>query len=55
MTPQLAYRIPDIAKALGMSPGAVRQMILQGLIPTHRLGKRVFVLPEELEQAIKGR
>ncbi len=58
MEKQLAYRIPDVARLLGTTEAAVRRIIQNGDIPSRRLGRRVVVLPEELEahlQSLKHR
>ncbi len=53
-TAQLVYRIPDVARLLGMSEAAARRMIERGDIPSRRLGRRVVVLPEDLEAHLKS-
>ena len=53
-TTQLVYRIPDVARLLGMSEAAARRMIERGDIPSRRLGRRVVVLPEDLEAHLKS-
>jgi len=51
---QLVYRVPEVARLLGTTEAAVRRMIQKGAIPSRRLGRRVIVLPEELEACIKS-
>ena len=53
-TKQLAYRVPDVARLLGCSEAAARRMIERGEIPSRRLGRRVVVLPEELEAYLRS-
>ncbi len=53
-TKQLVYRVPDVARLLGCSEAAARRMIERGEIPSRRLGRRVVVLPEELEAFLKS-
>ena len=48
-TRQLIYRVPDVAKLLGTTEAAIRRMISTGAIPSRRLGRRVIILPDELE------
>ena len=52
-TEQLIYRVPDVARLLGCSEAAARRMIEKGDIPSRRLGRRVVVIPEELETFLK--
>lgn len=47
-TTSLLYRVPDLARALNCTEHAVRRMIERQVIPSHRLGRRVIVLHEEL-------
>ena len=51
---RLLYRIPDVAELLGCSETAARRMIERGHIPARRLGRRIVVLPDELEQYLKS-
>ncbi len=54
MEKQLIYRVPDVARLLGTTEAAVRRMIQTGVIPSRRLGRRVIVIPEELEAYLKS-
>ncbi len=49
MEKRLVYRVPDVARLLGTTESAVRRMIQTGAIPSRRLGRRVIILPDELE------
>ncbi len=51
---RLIYRVPEVAKLLGTTEAAVRRMIQTGAIPSRRLGRRVIVIPEELEACLKS-
>ena len=51
---QLIYRVPDVARLLGCSEAAARRMIERGDIPSRRLGRRVVVIPQELEAYLKA-
>ena len=51
---KLVYRVPDLARLLGSTEAAVRRMIQTGAIPSRRLGRRVVVLPEDLEAHLKS-
>ncbi len=53
-TEQLVYRVPDVARLLGCTEAAARRMIERGEIPSRRLGRRVVVLPEDLEAHLKS-
>ena len=53
-TEQLIYRVPDVARLLGCSEAAARRMIERGDIPSRRLGRRVVVMPEELEAHLRS-
>ena len=49
MEKRLVYRVPDVARLLGTTESAIRRMIQTGAIPSRRLGRRVIILPDELE------
>ncbi len=51
---RLVYRVPDVARVLGTTEAAVRRMIQTGAIPSRRLGRRVVVMPEELEAHLRS-
>ncbi len=53
-TEQLIYRVPDVARLLGCSEAAARRMIERGEIPSHRLGRRVIIIPQELEDYLQS-
>ncbi len=50
---QLMLRVPDVARLLGCTDEAARQMIKRGEIPSRRMGRRVIVLKSELETHLK--
>jgi len=50
---QLMLRVPDVARLLGCTDEAARQMIKRGEIPSRRMGRRVIVLKSELEALLK--
>jgi len=50
---QLVLRIPDVAARLGMTPNAVRHLIERKTLPSRKLGGRVVVLPDELDQFVR--
>ena len=50
---KLVYRVPDLARLLSTTEAAVRRMIQTGAIPSRRLGRRVVVIPQELEAHLK--
>jgi excisionase family DNA binding protein len=50
---QLAYRVPQVARLLGLSEHAVRRMIQRGQLPAHRLGRRLFILQEDLAHVLQ--
>ncbi len=50
---QLMLRVPDVARLLGCTDEAARQMIKRGEIPSRRMGRRVIVLKSELEAHLK--
>ncbi len=53
-TEQLIYRVPDVARLLGCSEAAARRMIERGEIPSRRLGRRVIIIPQELEDYLQS-
>jgi excisionase family DNA binding protein len=46
----LALRVPDVAKALGITESNCRQMINRGQLPARKLGRRVIILADELQR-----
>ncbi len=50
---QLALRVPSVARLLGCTDEAARQMIKRGEIPSRRMGRRVIVLKSELEAHLR--
>jgi excisionase family DNA binding protein len=51
---RLTYRIADLACLLGCSEIAARRMVERGDIPSRRLGRRVVILPDELDAHLKS-
>ena len=51
---QLVYRVPDVAKLLGMTELATRRAIERGEIPSRKWGRRVVVLPAELRAHLEA-
>ena len=45
---QLVYRVPDVARLLGMTELATRRAIERGEIPARKWGRRVVIIPSEL-------
>jgi excisionase family DNA binding protein len=52
MSDKLAYTVPEIAQALGISEWSVRRAIEAGPLPAVRFGSRVLVPRQALERAI---
>ena len=46
------YRVPDLIRLTGLSEPVVRHLLATGVIPSRRLGRRVIVLPDELEESL---
>jgi hypothetical protein len=51
-TKRVFYRVPDLIKLTGLTEPVVRHLLATGAIPSRRLGRRVIVLPDELEQSL---
>ncbi len=49
----MVFRIPDLARVLGITEIAARRMVERGEIPARRWGSRIIVLREELEEHIR--
>jgi excisionase family DNA binding protein len=49
----LILRIPDVAVRLGMPPSAVRHLVEVGMLPARKLGGKVVILPQELDEFIR--
>jgi hypothetical protein len=49
---RVLYRVPDLIRLTGLNEPVVRHLLATGVIPSRRLGRRVIVLPDELEQAL---
>lgn len=46
---QMAFRIPALARTLGLSEAAARRMVERGEIPSRKWGRRVVVLRDDLQ------
>jgi len=44
----------EVARMLGITPGAVRMMVYRGRLPARKLGRRIIFLKEELEEYLKA-
>jgi excisionase family DNA binding protein len=53
MSIPLAISIKDAALALSISPWTIRKYIATGVIPCVRIGRRVLVEPQAIEQLIQ--
>ena len=49
----LLLRVPDLARLLGCSESAARNLIARQAIPSRRLGRRVVILRRELEACLE--
>jgi excisionase family DNA binding protein len=45
--------IPEVARLLGRSEISTRRLIERGQLPARQWGRRLVVLPEELEQFLR--
>ena len=50
----LILRIPDVATRLGLPPASVRHLIEVGTLPARKLGGRIVVLPQELDEFLRS-
>ena len=50
----LIYHISDVARLLGCKVSSARRVLEQGVIPSRRLGRKLVVLPDELERHLKS-
>ncbi len=51
---QIVLRVPDLARLFGCTPIAARRMVERGQVPGRRLGRRVIVLRDELDAALRA-
>ena len=51
---QRVLTIPEVARLIGRSELATRRAIERGQIPARHWGRRVVVLPEELDAFLRG-
>jgi excisionase family DNA binding protein len=49
----LIYHVSDVARLLGCKVSSARRLLEQGVIPSRRLGRKLIVLPDELETHLK--
>ena len=54
MVERLALSVDEVAERLGVHPSFVRRLIEQGRIPAVRLGRRVLVPVEGLQEVLRG-
>jgi excisionase family DNA binding protein len=45
----LVYHVSDVARLLGCKVSTARRLLQRGVIPSRRLGRKLVVLPDELE------
>lgn len=53
-TERVAYRVRDLSQLLGCSEIAARRMVERGEVPSRRLGRRIFILSDELTAWLKA-
>jgi excisionase family DNA binding protein len=51
---RLAYSVPEVAAALGVDRNTVWRYVKSGDLPSRRLGYRVLIPVEALEEWLKG-
>ena len=47
------YRIPEVAKALQVTPQTVRTWIKQGKIKSQRIGRPIFITEKNLKEFLE--
>ena len=50
----LVYQLTDVARLLGCKLSTARRLMEQGALPSRRLGRKLIVLPEELDAHLKS-
>jgi excisionase family DNA binding protein len=50
--PEPLLTVDDLARYLSLSPRAARQVLERGVLPGFRIGKRWYVRPLDLEEAV---
>jgi excisionase family DNA binding protein len=50
----LAVRPREAAQMLGMTEHAVRGMVARGQLPAYRWGRRVLILPADLQECLRN-
>jgi hypothetical protein len=53
-TEPLIYHVSDVASLFGCKVSSARRLLEQGVIPSRRLGRKIVVLPHELEAHLKN-
>ena len=53
MADKALFLVGDVVLRTGLSEASVRHLIARELIPSRRLGRRIVILPEELEAALR--
>ncbi len=53
MADKALFLVGDVVQRTGVPEATVRHLIARELIPSRRLGRRIIVLPEELEAALR--
>ena len=51
---RIALRPEEAAEALGVHKDTVYKLIDAGVLPAHRLGRRLVLLVDELREAVRG-
>lgn len=52
--PRLAYTVPEVAKALGMSRSTAYELVAKGEIPSLRIGTRLVVPVKALDELLSA-
>lgn len=50
---RLAFGVPEVARAVGVSPGLIREEIARGRLGARRVGNRIVVLAEDLDRYLR--
>jgi hypothetical protein len=53
MADKALFLVGDVVRLTGLSEATVRHLIARELIPSRRLGRRIVILPEELEGSLR--
>jgi Helix-turn-helix domain len=52
-TGKTLFLVGDVARLTGLSEATIRHLIARELIPSRRLGRRIVILPEELQDSLR--